>query len=183
MKTTFLLLLTLALFACSSEPKTNKLVEKVLENQIVSVSDKSNLLDQTAEDSINNYETYYLVIADTSSSYYELHKKMFDLNAEYKIPIDTLRRYYNKEKKQIVLPDNDDDEMYAGDYFPRRYPSENLSLEYLDFYNRNANQKTIALVSGIYQSEKSADSLLTIIRKTDNKAYKLKSQVYVGCMH
>jgi disulfide oxidoreductase YuzD len=81
------------------------------------------------------------------------------------------------------LPDNDDDEMYAGVYFPRRYPSENLSLEYLDFYNRNADHKTIALVSGIYQSEKSADSLLSIIRKTDKKAYKLKSQVYVGCMH
>jgi len=175
MKTTFLILLTFALFACSSEPKTSKPVEKVLV--------KPNVLDQTAEDSINNYETYYLVIADTSSNYYELHEKMFDLNAKYKIPIDTLGRYYNKEKKQIVLPDNDEDEMYAGDYFPRRYPSENLSLEYLDFYNRTADQKTIALVSGIYQSEKSADSLLTIIKKTDKKAYKLKSQVYVGCMH
>lgn len=183
MKTKFLILLTFALFACSSEPKTSKSVEKVLVKPIIDISEKPNVLDQTAEDSINNYETYYLVIADTSSSYYELHEKMFDLNAKYKIPIDTLGRYYNKEKKQIVLPDNDEDEMYSGDYFPRRYPSENLSLEYLDFYNRTADQKTIALISGIYQSEKSADSLLTIIRKTDKKAYKLKSQVYVGCMH
>jgi len=183
MKITFLLSLTVALFACNSEPKRNKVIENVLESQVVSISEKPNLPDQTTEDSLNNYETYYLVIADTSANYYELHKKMFELNAEYRITIDTLGRYYNKAKKQIVLPDNDEDEMYAGDYFPRRYPSENLSLEYLNFYIRTADKKTIALVSGIYQFEKSADSLLNIIKKTDKKAYKLKSQIYVGCMH
>jgi hypothetical protein len=97
MKTSFLLLLTLTLFSCNSEPKANKIVKKVLENRIISVPDELDLLEHKPEDTINNYGTYYLVIADTSSSYYELHKKMFDLSAEYKISIDTLRRYYNKE--------------------------------------------------------------------------------------
>ena len=92
-------------------------------------------------------------------------------------------RYYNKTKDLIVLPEDDEDEIYAGTYFPRRFPSENLSLEYLTFYQSQSREKTIALVTGIYETEISADSALTVLRMTESKVFKIKADIYVGCLH
>ena len=92
-------------------------------------------------------------------------------------------RFYNKSKNLIALPDNDKDEIYAGDYFPRRFPSDNLSLEYLNFYQRQAGKKTIALVTGIYETEKGADSALAVLHRSEKKVFKIKADIYVGCMH
>ena len=136
------------------------------------------------EDTIDfDNATYFVVVADTSADYYLLHKKMLQLNRQLSIPIDTMGRFYNKTKNLIAFPDNDEDEIYAGDYFPRRFPSDNLSLEYLNFYQRQAGEKTIALVTGIYETEKSADSALTVLHKTVKKVFKIKANIYVGCMH
>ena len=140
--------------------------------------------NSVTEDTVDyNNATYFVVVADTSLDYSTLHKKMFELNSKFKIPIDTMGRFYNKVKNLIALPDNDEDEIYSGDYFPRRFLSDNLSLEYLDFYQRQAKEKTIALVTGIYETEKSADSALTVLRMTEKKVFKIKADIYVGCMH
>lgn len=129
------------------------------------------------------YATYYLVISDTGFDYSTLRSRMFDLHRKLDIPIDTMGRFYNIRKKLIALPDNDEDEMYAGDYFPRRFPSENLSLEYLSFYQKLAGEKTMALVTGIYETEKEADSALVVLHKTEKNAFKIKADIYIGCMH
>ena len=138
------------------------------------------LLEASSE---NETATYFVVVADTGMDYYMLQKKMFALNNSLKYPIDTMGRYFNPNKNLIVLPDNDEDEMYRGDYFPRRFPSENLSLEYLNFYDQHSKDKTIALVTGIYEHESSADSALRNVKIAGNKAFKIKSEVFVGCMH
>lgn len=127
--------------------------------------------------------TYFVVVADTSPDYYFLQQKMVALNRQLKIPIDTMGRFYNKAKNLIALPDNDEDEMYAGSYYPRRFPSDNLSLEYLDFYQKQAGEKTIALVTGIYETETDADSALRVLKNTEEKVFKIKADIYVGCMH
>jgi hypothetical protein len=139
--------------------------------------------DETSDSAGQEMATYFVVIADTNLDYHLLHKEMFDLNRKFSIPIDTMGRSYNMIKDLIALPDNDEDEIYAGDYYPRRYPSENLSLEYLDFYQGPAGKKTIALVTGIYETEKGADSALTVLQQADKKAFRIKSKIYVGCMH
>jgi hypothetical protein len=131
----------------------------------------------------SDYATYFILIADTGISYYALHEKMFTLNKELNIPIDTMERTYNPDKDLIALPENSEDEGYAGDYFPRRFPSENMSLEYLDFYQKETGNKTIALVAGIYESGRSADSALAILQKSEKKAFRIMAEIYVGCMH
>lgn len=147
-------------------------------------ADSINAGKEITEDiSAEEYATYYIVAADTSIDYYMLREKMFKLSGQLKLPIDTMGRYMNENKKLIALPDDDEDEMYAGEYFPRRFPSENLSLEYLSFYSENAGEKMIALVSGIFESEQSADSALAVLKNADAKSFKVKANVHIGCMH
>jgi len=87
------------------------------------------------------------------------------------------------KKNLISLTDDHEDEVYAGDYFPRRFPSEFLSLEYLSLYKENAGDKTIALLVGIYETEKAADSISNILKNREPKLFKIKTEMYVGCMH
>lgn len=134
------------------------------------------------DEQLNAYASYYVLVVDTGKSYDELRAKMFNLHQSSNLVIDTMGRYYNRVKNLIQLPDNDEDEMYAGEYFPRRYPSPNLSLEYLDQYQPGSESKMIALVAGIYETKISADSALNAIKRSE-KAFVLKSRIYVGCMH
>ncbi len=129
------------------------------------------------------FANYFIVIADTGNQYFSLRQKMFLVHKKLSIPIDTLGRFYNRKKNLIALPDNDSDEIYAGDYFPRRYPSESLSLEYLNVYQKQSGNKTIALVAGIYETEKRAKKALATLRKVQRNAFLVKSKMYIGCMH
>lgn len=136
---------------------------------------EDNIADETA--------TYYVVVTDTGTNYYRLKEKMENIRESLNIPIDTLGRYYNTVKDLIALPDNDSDEIYAGDYFPRRYPSNFLSLEYMTFYSRPSSKNTIALIAGIYENKSSADSALNILKPVKSNAFAIKASIYVGCMH
>lgn len=136
------------------------------------------------EDTLSyEYATYFVVVADTGSGYYTLREKMLALSKRILLPVDTMGRYYNAAKNRIALPDDDEDEIYAGDYFPRRFPSDHLSLEYLSFYQEKAGENTMALLAGIYENEESADSALKVLQKAEKKAFRIKADIYIGCMH
>ena len=77
------------------------------------------------------YMDAFVVVADTSQDYHELRTRMFSIAHQLGLQIDTMGRGYDAAKHLITLPLEDADELYAGEYFPRRYPSETLSLEYL----------------------------------------------------
>jgi hypothetical protein len=125
----------------------------------------------------------YIVVADTSADYYSLRKKMFELNSKLGYDIDTMDRSYNSTKDLICLPENHPDDIYAGDYFPRRYPTETLSLEYVNFYNTQLSDKTIGLVTGIFDDEKKAEKKLNIIKSHSKNAFIINTNLYMGCMH
>ncbi|MFC4816796.1 hypothetical protein [Flavobacterium sp. GCM10023249] len=186
MKRHIYIILTAFLTACGTTSEDKKEAEVNIAKIDRTINLQTNIApDNNIEEDTTDYNnaTYFVVVADTSHDYSMLHKKMFDLSSKLKLSIDTMGRFYNKTKNLIALPDNDEDEIYAGDYFPRRFPSDNLSLEYLNFYQRQAGEKTIALVTGIYETEKSADSALTILHKTEKKVFKIKADIYVGCTH
>lgn len=178
-------LLTALLTACSQQPTDNKSTVPGSTTDTLAVSQ-----DTVTTDGVNSLDipesdmaTYFVVVADTGMEYPCLRKRMSDLNLALKIPIDTMGRYFNATKNLIALPDDDEDEIYAGDYFPRRFPSEHLSLEYLSLYKQDSGEKTIALVTGIYETEKSADSALAVLRQTETKVFKIKADLFIGCMH
>jgi len=147
-------------------------------------NDAKQISDTTGTESTdteNTYEDYYIVVADTGANYYTLKDKMMRIGESASMQIDTMGRHYNKAKDLIALADDDEDELYAGDYFPRRYPSKTLSLEYLNFYKPGAKVKTIALVTGIYENKASADSALKLL--SDPVAFAFKASVFTGCLH
>jgi len=141
------------------------------------------LLSQNDKDEM--YMNAFIVIADSSQVYSELKLKMFNLKDKLNVEIDTMGRGYNKTKDLICLPENDEDEIYAGDYFPRRFPSETLSLEYLDYYDKKNGEKTIGLIVGIFQQKEklNAERLLKKLSEFFPNAYILNTDIYMGCMH
>ncbi|NHA08021.1 hypothetical protein G7092_29745 [Mucilaginibacter sp. HC2] len=189
MKIIYLLLLICIIAACKPKPpKTNGEI-KVKPAKVLSASYKTtqslqvNARDTTQRDiDTINYADYYIVVADTGLNYNELRSKMFDLKKSLNIPIDTMGRSYNKAKDLIALSDKDEDEIYAGEYYPRRSVSDFLSLEYLNQYKSDAKEKTIALVRGIYENKTSADSALLAMGQS-KPAFAFKAKVYIGCMH
>ena len=136
--------------------------------------------DTTQDD---DYEDMYVVIADTGQSYFKLREEMVGISKRLHYPIDTMNRYYNAKKNEIVLSESDEDELYRGEYFQRRYASESLSLEYYKSYNNKSSVKNIAIVSGIFSNRKKADSSLAVLRRSSARAFRIKSHIYMGCMH
>jgi len=127
--------------------------------------------------------SYIEVVADTNVNYYTLHQKMFGLSEQLAIPIDTLGRTFDSSKNLIALPENDEDELFAGDYYPRRFPSTTLSLEYLNLYEPTAGEKTVALVTGIFETQASADSALAMLKTAERNSFTVKANMYTGCIH
>lgn len=123
----------------------------------------------------------YIVISDTSYSFYELEKKLTKYSLDYNLKIDMQDKTYDLHKKQICLPENHEDELYAGTYYPRRYSSEYLSIEYIQYYQEDLKKDLMGIIFLITEDKKEAQRKL---KNLDiNSAYILKAKIYVGCMH
>jgi hypothetical protein len=125
----------------------------------------------------------FIIVVDTSHDYYELRELMFDIYHKFSMEIDTMERGYDKTKDLICLPDDHEDEIYAGDYFPRRFPSEGLSLEYIIIYTNNSTHRNIGLLAGVFESEDEALRLLNKIKINYKKTFIINTDLYMGCMH
>lgn len=139
--------------------------------------------DEQAED---EYMKAHVVIADTSRNYHVLRDRMFDLAGKLQFDIDTMGRGYDEAKNLICLPEIDEDELYAGSYFPRRFPGSALSLEYLGNYSPSDDPEddgTIALVVAITEQKEEAEAVLAGVKEHAGGAYIIEALLYVGCMH
>ena len=174
------LLIVATLPSCNTNtPANDKTADTTASTSVISATDSVVGINQDSTDNA----ILYFTIADTGKSYYTLRNEMYVLHTSLGWVIDTMGRYYNAKKDLIAVPDNDEDEMYRGEYYPRRYPGENLSLEYYRTYIPASTEKNIALVAGIFESQKSADSLLTILKPHAPHAFVIKANVFEGCMH
>lgn len=178
------LIFTLLLAACGRPvQEENNDGIKAVPDTVINRNDTANVIAEEDSNDENYDVTYFVLVADTGLDYFRLCQKMISLHDKLKIPIDTMGRFYNQAKDLIALPDDDEDEIYAGAYYPRRFPSDNLSLEYLNFYSKQSKEKTIALLAGIYETEKSADRALSIIKQVELNAFIVKADIYIGCIH
>jgi hypothetical protein len=131
----------------------------------------------------SEYDTVYVVVLDTNQNYYILQEKMYPLAATLGLVIDTMNRYYDLDKDRIVLNENDEDEMFRGEYFPRRTESATISLEYYSLYDTSSSEGNIVLVAGLFYEQPGADSLLTLVRKEVPNAFVKPARMYMGCIH
>lgn len=145
--------------------------------------------DVTESDTFSTLDYFvdkYLVVVDTGTNYWQLEHTMFTLKSKLGLKIDTMGRYYNAGKNDVVLPDDDEDDIYAGNYFPRRYSDDFLSIENMSFYRpglQTGAANTFLLVSGLYDNPSSADSMAGIIKPYQPTVFVMKSKIYMGCMH
>jgi hypothetical protein len=124
-----------------------------------------------------------VTIADTGRTYEALHRMMRRLASVLPAEIDTMGRYYDPVRDSILVPMDDEDELYVGQYYPRRFEGNTLSIEYLDQYDTTAAPGTMALVTGLWANDLQADSALQLLRVHMPRAYQVHALVYQGCMH
>ena len=136
------------------------------------------LFAQTAEE----YVTKYVVVAEQSSDYAELHALMEELSGELSLEIDTMGRGYNPETKLVCLPEDDEDEINAGSYFPRKESGEYLSIEHLDYYDGNYASDAMGLVV-LIGSKKDAEGALQLLYSTLDKPFVMKAKINVADTH
>ena len=139
--------------------------------------------NSTVSNDEQDYVVLYAVMADTGYNYRVLDKRMYEISGALHIPVDTMGRYYDDKKGKIVLSDTDEDEMYRGQYFPRRFPSTHLSMEYYTTYANDSSAALMVICAGLYEKEADADSVLTSIKIKAPKAFKVSARMYLGCMH
>ncbi|MBX2971505.1 MAG: hypothetical protein KF797_00230 [Flavobacteriales bacterium] len=125
---------------------------------------------------------FHVTIADTSHDFARLEALMQELAATLPASIDMMGRRYHPERDSLLLPFDDADELYAGSYFPRRFPSGDLSIEYLDNYT-TASPGAFALVTGIWETSQQADSALRGLAPMAPSAFTVQAELFLGCMH
>lgn len=130
-----------------------------------------------------DYAWYHIVVVDTSDRYDQLMEKLRSIESRNGLKVDLMGRYFDKKKQAIILPENDEDELYAGSYFPRRYPGNTLSIEYMNAFTPQAGNKTMALVARIAEKKKDADSLMNVLKANHSNTHIITSKVFIGCMH
>jgi hypothetical protein len=140
-------------------------------------------LDSMSDGDHDEMQEVWVLVGDTSSNYFELDAEMYLWSGQLNWGIDTMERYYNREKKALVVSDKSEDEIYRGEYFPRRFGTETLSIEYLNTYTKFTTANTFALVFGIFESEDEAKKALNKSIKVSQRAFVLPSNLYMGCMH
>ena len=178
----YLLSAIMFLLSCNNGPTTPAQKDSATNKPVITADSITNISSEQAD--TENYADYYVTIADTGNNYYELDKSMYLLAKSSRLTIDSSNRYYNQKRNEIILREDDEDEIYRGEYYPRRFEElPYLSLEYCDQYQQNSTHKNIALMAAICETKKTADSICSIIKPYSPKAYVIKSKLYIGCMH
>jgi hypothetical protein len=140
-------------------------------------------LDSLVDVGHDEMQEVWVIVGDTSQNYNVLDAEMYLWAAQLNWGIDTMERYYDINKNALVVSEKSEDEMYRGEYFPRRFGTETLSIEYLSTYSQYTRAKTFALVFGIYESEAEAKKALNKSIKVSQHAFILPCNLYMGCMH
>lgn len=154
-------------------------------------ADSANFLDKKNDEIISeepgpdtsNFADYYVLVIDTNINYEPLQQQMYELKRKFGLSVDTMDRYFSKTKNKIVLPDKYDDEIYAGEYYPRNVLSDFLSIEYMVVYMSDTRNFNMGLIGGIFEQKSEADKQLNLIKTREKKAFVFKSKIYIGCMH
>ena len=174
-------LIALFIFSCTNTQ--NKTIVTNKDSTSV-ISPKDSIHDDISYYEGESEETdFYVIVCDSGADYFSLRNKMIEIAETGKVQIDSLERYFNAEKNELILPEKHEDQMYAGAYYPRRFEGDFLSIEYLNQYHKNSNDKTLAIIAGIFANKNEAEQRKMLLNQNGFLATNSKCRLYTGCMH
>ena len=125
----------------------------------------------------------YILILKATNDYEKAVRLAQEASTLLDLEYDNEDIKYSKEKG-IYFSEDINDPTYAGEYYPRRYAGEYISLENAAAYAGFAEQGTIIVVSGIYSKEEEALEALNKTRaRYHEDAYVKKVNMWMGCIH
>ncbi|MFL5729450.1 MAG: hypothetical protein ACJ75J_08190 [Cytophagaceae bacterium] len=131
----------------------------------------------------NESATFYLITLTEGYKYDSLQRFAKEAARKLHLDYDQMDRIY-KPGKGIVVKDDDDDEMYRGQYYPRRFSGNFVSIEMKSsFIRTETDAMKMLVISNIFEKSSQADSALTIVKAKYPSAQKVETVLYTGCMH
>ncbi len=109
--------------------------------------------------------------------------------------LDTAGFYYNKEQRSIILSEDNEDDLWAGEYMFRRYGEQKVSIEmryaYIDTTIQNnealktqfQKDTTRLFVCADITNEAEAINLKSKLLPKFPRTKIIASEIYMGCMH
>jgi len=192
---------SMLVISCES-PKHNHEQTGSKDSVSIVVSDSStqpDVSDENSDDEVSGVEedmalTFIVSVAE-GYNYDSLHRIALQASEVLGYPMDSSSAYYNQKKKRIVLADNDEDDIWAGEYRFRRFSDERVSLEmryaYIDTIIANndllreklQNDSTRMFVCANLTDEATALKLRETLLPKFPQTKIIAAKVYVGCMH
>jgi hypothetical protein len=104
-------------------------------------------------------------------------------------PYDPLDREY-RPGKGIVVPDSSDDDIYRGEYYPRRpsFDTTYVSIEMKRAFSGARTRTTeidprMIVIAGIYDRKSEADSTANRLGPAFKDVHVFEDSLFLGCMH
>jgi hypothetical protein len=139
--------------------------------------------DLDSSNMANEYQTFYLVTIAEGNNYDSLLKVAQSAAKSLHLKVDLMNRSYHPEKG-IVVNDDDEDEIYRGEYYPRRSSGNFVSIEMKDaFMDNEKDPMRMLIISNIFENASQADSVLNIAKADFPSARAVKAELFMGCMH
>jgi len=173
---------------CACAQKKPEIIKRD-KHDTIKVADTSRFVDSAVNSTVADAETasatYYIVEVATGHDFDSLKKFSANAVSILNSRFEMLDRIY-KPGKGIIVPENTNDEIYSGEYYPRRpFDDQNfVSIEMsFGFYHKEADTLKMVSIAGIYTLKSQADSVTLLLQDKIPTTKTIKQEMYLGCMH
>lgn len=130
-------------------------------------------------------QDYYIIVAGEGYDYDSLRNGASEIASLLRVNLDQKGRIY-ESGKGIIVPYDDEDEVYRGEYYPRRFEGEEVSIEMHDYYTLEGaptDTTRMLIVAGMFETPEKANAVLQKLKNYVPEAKLIKRELYIGCMH
>jgi len=151
------------------------------------VTESNNSTNDSTYNEMMDFQTYHILTVTEGYSFDSLDAVSKEVAEKLDTKLDYMGRIYDPSKGIILSPD-DEDEIYKGEYFPRRFEGNSISIEMgyalADLTERlKGDRMKMVVVAGLFQERNKADSVLNILKAFFPHSQVIARDLYVGCMH
>lgn len=189
--TLYFVMVLLLLCSCGQSPRSGLTIPvsdtTAVVDTSISYAEQSESIAKEIEEEYTELTTdsFYVVQVAEGSDYDSLLQIAQQSAGILGSRFDMLDRVY-EPGRGIIVSDASDDELYRGEYYPRRpFEDQNfVSIEMASAFGYNqADKLKMIVLANICTSKSRADSMVTILKKDFVHAKSLKQEFFMGCMH